>query len=242
MRQTRRKLIIISFTSANVINFTANIYYPWATDEPILLQFITVANYPTFPLNWFLLLISEHLILEYYSLHQNHDKPMHLKITMKVERYHWKERNIEKNPIKGSRIISESNRYPLKWTRIKKRKGKKKRAESRKVQEQVKNKGKARKVGRKKRRKNLLNVISGDVVGIIGCHHGLHLHQVLLHFLLIHSSVSLSTELRRTESPEKDSGKEKEIALLFSVFAFSSLSISTSKSLTDIRQRDNEVS
>lgn len=142
----------------------------------------------------------KHLILEYYSLHQNHDKPMHLKITMKVERYHWKERNIEKNPIKGSRIISESNRYPLKWTRIKKRKGKKKRAESRKVQEQVKNKGKARKVGRKKRRKNLLNVISGDVVGIIGCHHGLHLHQVLLHFLLIPThkhSLSLSTELQR---------------------------------------------
>lgn len=32
--------------------------------------------------------------------------------------------------------------------------------------------------------KNLLNVISGDVVGIVSCHHGLHLHQVLLHFSL----------------------------------------------------------
>ena len=34
---------------------------------------------------------------------------------------------------------------------------------------------------RKKKKKNLLNMISSDVVGIISCHHGLHLHQVLLH-------------------------------------------------------------
>jgi len=35
--------------------------------------------------------------------------------------------------------------------------------------------------GEGRRVKNLLNVISGDVVGVIGCHQGLHLHQVLLH-------------------------------------------------------------
>ena len=36
-------------------------------------------------------------------------------------------------------------------------------------------------VQKKKRETDLLNVISGDVVGVVGCHHGLHLHQVLLH-------------------------------------------------------------
>jgi len=35
--------------------------------------------------------------------------------------------------------------------------------------------------GEGRRGKDLLNVISGDVVGVIGCHQGLHLHQVLLH-------------------------------------------------------------
>lgn len=38
-----------------------------------------------------------------------------------------------------------------------------------------------------RRRENLLNVVSSDVVGIISCHHGLHLHQVLLHFLYTHA-------------------------------------------------------
>lgn len=36
--------------------------------------------------------------------------------------------------------------------------------------------------GEGRRVKDLLNVISGDVVGVVGCHDGLHLHQVLLHF------------------------------------------------------------
>lgn len=36
---------------------------------------------------------------------------------------------------------------------------------------------------RREKRENLLNMISGDVVRIISGHHGLHLHQVLLHFL-----------------------------------------------------------
>lgn len=55
-------------------------------------------------------------------------------------------------------------------------------------------KKKAKKKKREKEKKereekrNLLNVISGDVAGVIGCHHGLHLHQVLLHFSL---SISL---------------------------------------------------
>lgn len=37
-----------------------------------------------------------------------------------------------------------------------------------------------------KRKKDLLNMISGDVVGVIGCHHGVHLHQVLLHTLFLY--------------------------------------------------------
>lgn len=37
-----------------------------------------------------------------------------------------------------------------------------------------------------KLKKNLLNMISSNAVsGIIGCHHGLHLHQVLLHYIYI---------------------------------------------------------
>ena len=40
----------------------------------------------------------------------------------------------------------------------------------------------------KKRRKmeDLLNMISSNVAWIVGCHHGLHLHQVLLHFFLLY--------------------------------------------------------
>lgn len=41
---------------------------------------------------------------------------------------------------------------------------------------------------------NLLNMISSDVVGgIIGCHHGLHLHQVLLHYIYVIFDISPPT-------------------------------------------------
>jgi hypothetical protein len=54
---------------------------------------------------------------------------------------------------------------------------------SQRGEEREARKGRGVVVGKEgRRRKNLLNVISGDVVGVIGCHHGLHLHQVLLHF------------------------------------------------------------
>lgn len=40
--------------------------------------------------------------------------------------------------------------------------------------------------GGREEERNLLNVISSDVAGIVGCHHGLHLHQVLLHASLFY--------------------------------------------------------
>lgn len=46
--------------------------------------------------------------------------------------------------------------------------------------------------GKRERRGNLLNVISSDVGGIIGCHHGLHLNQVLLHFLYTNTPQTIS--------------------------------------------------
>jgi hypothetical protein len=59
---------------------------------------------------------------------------------------------------------------------------------------------------RRRRRRNLLNMISCDVVGIVSCHHGLHLHQVLLHFFLYLSfslSLQIQTKMRDSEEEQR---------------------------------------
>ena len=49
-------------------------------------------------------------------------------------------------------------------------------------------KGKRREGWGEKWEEDLLNVISSNAVGIVSCHHGLHLHQVLLHSSLFKTS------------------------------------------------------
>ena len=51
---------------------------------------------------------------------------------------------------------------------------------------------------------DLLNVISSDTVGIGACHHGLHLHQVLLHLsfisLVTHTKTLVSFLTQKTHT------------------------------------------
>lgn len=54
-----------------------------------------------------------------------------------------------------------------------------------------------------RREENLLNMISSDVGGIVGCHHGLHLHQVPLHASLFYTILTPPTQTTHTHTQNR---------------------------------------